>query len=230
MHFPFDGWMFIRRRPRLGLSGAVMVACTISAWASAAEIAVAGANQPAVAPLEQCLGDLAALELDSIRSKADIARRSADGPPPSRIALNDSFATDSERAGIARWISIWNHCRRRLAYPSIPAPPGNAVEAAALQQSFALSRIFQSCVARLIRALYFQELTYGEFARKRYEFTRAAEELSSAIDESRLDADESRLGSTLQQLLHLRISWNIYLRQVSVRQPGTVHIHGAIFT
>jgi hypothetical protein len=144
--------------------------------------------------------------------------------------LNDTFATGSERAGIAKWIRIWNHCRRRLEYPGIAAPPGNAIEAAALQQSFALSRIFQSCVARLIRALYYQELTYGEFARKRYEFTRAAEVLGSAIDESRLDADQTGLGSTLQRLLYLRFSWNIYLRQVSVRQPGTVHIHGAIFT
>jgi hypothetical protein len=211
MYFPFDRWVFIRRRSCRGLSRALIVGCTISACASAAEIA-------------------AARELDSIRSKADIARRSADGPPPFRIALNDTFATGSERAGIAKWIRIWNHCRRRLEYPSEVAPPVNAIEAAALQQSFALSRIFQSSVARLIRALYYQELTYGEFARKRYEFTRAAEELSSAIGESRLDSDQARLGSTLQQLLYLRISWNVYLRQVSVRQPGTVHIHGAIFT
>jgi hypothetical protein len=202
----------------------------MSACAAAAETAAAGSNQETLAPIERCMGDLAARELDSIRSKADIARRSADGPPPFRIVLNDAFATDSERAGIAKWIGIWNHCRRRLEYPSMAASPGNAIEAAALRQSFALSRIFQSCVARLIRALYYQELTYGEFARKRYEFTRAAEELSSAIDASRLDADQVRLGSTLQRLLHLRFSWNVYLRQVSVRQPGTVHIHGAIFT
>ena len=227
MCFPFGRWVFIRKRSCLR---AVIIGCTISACASAAEIAVARVNQESFAPIERCTGDLAARELDSIRSKADIARRSADGPPPYRIALNDSFATDSERAGIAKWISLWNHCRRRLAYPSMAAPPGNYIEAAALQQSSALSRIFQSCVARLIRALYYQELTYGEFTRKRYEFIRAAEELSSAIDASRLHADQARLGSTLQQLLYLRASWNVYLRQVSVRQPGTVHIHGAIFT
>lgn len=179
-----------------------------------------------LAPTEQCIGDFAARELDTIRSKADIARKAADGPPPFRIALNDTFATDSERADIAKWIRIRNLCRRHLAMP--PPSGRNANEAASLQ--FALSRISQSSVGQLIRALYYQELTYGEFARKRYEITRDAAELSSAISEAGLAADETRLGQTVRQLIYLRISWNTYLRRVNARQPGTVHIRGAIFT
>jgi hypothetical protein len=181
-----------------------------------------------LAPLEQCIGGSIVRELDSIRLKADIARRAADGPPPFRIAMNDTFATDSERADIAKWIRIRSDCRRNLA---VPPPSGrNAIEAASLQQAFALSRILQSSVGRLIRALYFQELTYGEFARKRYEITRDAAELSSAINEAGLAADGTRLGQTVRQLRHLKISWNIYLRRVNARQPGTAHVHGAIFT
>jgi hypothetical protein len=172
---------------------------------------------------------LAAGELDSIRSKADLSRIPADGPPPFRIAFNDTFATDSERADIAKWIRIRNVCRRRVAM-SRGMPPGSAIEAASLQQLSALSRIVQSSVGRLIRALYCQELTYGEFARKRYEFARDAAALSSAIDDAGLAADQTKLRQTLRQLWYLRISWNTYLWRLDARPPGTVHIHGAINT
>jgi hypothetical protein len=85
--------------------------------------------------------------------------------------LNDTFAANSERAVIAKWFTIWNHCRRQFGFflRNVP-PPANAIEMASLQQVFALSRTLQSSVGQLIRALYYQELTYGEFARKRYEF------------------------------------------------------------
>jgi len=216
---------------------AFIAACVVNACASAAEFPNASANRdsPALSSsvqesIEQCEGDLAVPDLDSIRSKADISRIAAEGPPPFRIALNDTFATKSERAVIAKWIAIWNHCRRRLEFPRIVPPPDNTIEAASLQQAFALSRIFQSSVGQLIHALYYQELTYGEFARKRYEFTRDAVALSSAIDEAGQDPDQTRLGQSLRQLLYLKLSWNTYLRRVSARQPGTVHIQGAIYT
>jgi hypothetical protein len=221
---------------RLGFAKALVAACLVNACASAAEFPNASANRDgpplslsAQESIEQCEGDLAVPDLDSIRSKADISRIAAEGPPPFRVALNDTFATKSERAVIAKWIAIWNHCRRR-EFPRIVPPPDHTIEAASLQQAFALSRIFQSSVSQLIRALYFQELTYGEFARKRYEFTRDAVALSSAINEAGHDPDQARLGQTLQQLLYLRLSWNTYLRRVNARQPGTVHIHGAIYT
>ncbi len=107
---------------------------------------------------------------------------------------------------------------------------GNAIEAASLQQMFALSSIFQANVNQLIRALYCQELTYGEFARKRYEFARDAAALSSAMREAEQGADETQLRHNLQNLLYLRFSWNAYLRHVNARQPGTVHLRGGIST
>jgi hypothetical protein len=179
--------------------------------------------------IEPCKEDLAAPELDSIRSKADLSRRAADGPPPFRVALNDTFATDSERVVIAQWIKIQNHCRRQFALSHAVPRPVNAIEAASLREAVALSRILQSSVGRLTQALYYQQLTYGEFAHKRFEFHRDAVALSSAIDEAGRYSDPTRLGQTLQQLLYLRRSWNAYLWRLNYRQPRTVHIQGALF-
>jgi hypothetical protein len=217
MRSPFDGWMFIRF---------LIAAGTLSAGAAAAEMTNAGVTLHGA--IEQCVDDLAARDLDSIRSKADLSRMAVDDPPPSRIALNDTFATDAERIEIARWLRIRNSCRQRFAPArSVPRPAG-AIEAASVQQEFFLSKIYQSSISQLIRALYYQELTYGEFARIRYEFTRKAAALRSDMSEAGQHADQTRLQQTLRQLLYLRFSWNIYLRRINARQPGTVHIRGVM--
>lgn len=93
-----------------------------------------------------------------------------------------------------------------------------------------LSRGFHASVGHLIRALFYQALTYGEFASKRYEFIRDSVALSSVINEAELDLNQIRLAQTLQQPLYMRLSWNAYLRRVNARQPGKVHIRGAIYT
>jgi hypothetical protein len=215
----------------------LIAAATLSAGASAADSPDSPVNQAIRTwsvtmrgPLEQCVDDLAARDLESIRAKADLFRMAADGPPPFRIALNDNFATDSERVEIAKWLRIRDFCRKRFAIPRTLPAGENAIEAASLQQMFALSKIFQSSVNQLIRALYYQELTYGEFARKRYEFARDAAALSSAMREAEQGADQAQLRHNLQDLWYLRFSWNAYLRRVNARQPGTVHLRGAIST
>jgi hypothetical protein len=217
MRSPFNGWMFIRF---------LIAAGTLSAGAGAAELSNAGVAIHGA--IEQCADGLASRDLDSIRSKADFSRIADDGPPPFRIALNDTFATDAERVEIARWLKILNTCRRRFAPARTVPEPVDAIEAASVQQKFFLSKIYQSSVSQLIRALYYQELTYGEFARSRYEFTREAAALRSDMDAAAQDADQTRLRQTLRQLLYLRFSWNIYLRRVNTRQPGTVHIRGVL--
>jgi hypothetical protein len=215
----------------------LIAAGTLSAGASAADSPASPVNQAIRiwsvtmrGPLEQCVDDLGARDLESIRAKADLSGMAADGPPPFRIAFNDTFATGSERLEIARWLRIRDLCRKRFAAPRTISAAGNAIEAASLQQMFALSRIFQSSVNQLIRALYYQELTYGEFARKRYEFARDAATLSSAMREAGQGADQAQLRHNVQNLLYLRFSWNTYLRRVNARQPGTVHLRGAIST
>jgi hypothetical protein len=217
MRSPFSGWMFIRF---------MIAAGTLSAGAAAAELANAGVTLRGA--IELCVDDMAARDLDSIRSKADLSRRATDGPPPFRIALNDTFATDAERIEIARWLRIRNACRRRFAAASAAPEQANPSEAAAMRQEFFLSKIYQSSISQLIRALYSQELTYGEFVRSRYEFTRKAADLKSDIDAAGRDADQTRLQQTLRQLLYLRFGWNIYLRRVNARQPGTIHIRGVM--
>lgn len=169
-------------------------------------------------------------DLDPIRAKADLFRTAADGPPPSRVALNDSFATDTEQAAIAKWMRLRNRCGALIAAPRTVPPSLNAPEAASFQQGLALARMFQASVGRLIRGLYFQELTYGEFARKRFEFTREAVALMAELQEAGRAADDARLGQTVRQLLYLRLSWNTYLQRLDARQPRAVHIRGAIYT
>jgi hypothetical protein len=215
----------------------LIAAATLSAGASVADSPDSPVNQAIRTwsatmrgPLEQCVDDLAARDLESIRAKADLFRMAADGPPPFRIALNDTFATDSERVEIAKWLRIRDFCRKRFAIPRTLPAGGNAIEAASLQQMFALAKIFQSNINQLIRALYYQELTYGEFARKRYEFARDAAALSSAMREAGQGEDQAQLRHNLQDLWYLRFSWNAYLRRVNARQPGTVHLRGAIST
>jgi hypothetical protein len=217
MRSPFNGWMFIRF---------LIAAGTFSAGTAAAESTNTGLDLHGA--IEQCVDDSATRDLDSIRSKADLSRMAADGPPPFRIALNDTFATDAERVEIARWLRIRNSCGRHSAIARTVPEPASAISAASAQQEFFLSKFYQSSVSQLIRALYYQELTYGEFARTRYEFTREAAALRSDIDEAGRDADQTRLQQTLQQLLYLRFSWNIHLRRVDARRPGTVHIRGVM--
>jgi hypothetical protein len=225
MRSPFDRWMFI---PFLIAAG------TLCAGAVAADLTNQSTDRTMNASsaivhgaIEQCV-DEAARDLDSIRSKADLSRMAGDDPPPFRITLNDTFATDAERVEIIRLLRIRNSCRRRFAVAGTVPEPASAIEAASVQQELVLSRVYQSSVSQLISALYHQELTYGEFARSRYEFTREAAVLRLDIAEARQDADQTRLRHTLRQLLYLRFSWNIYLRRVNARQPGTVHIRGAM--
>ena len=226
----------LRERSIAGLAEFLLAACMVNACASAAELPTpTNQDTPALSLtiqllIEPCTEDFAAPELDSIRSKADLSRRATDGPPPFRVALNDTFATDSERVVIARWIKIQNHCRRRFALSHAVPRSVNATEAASLREAVALSRILQSSVGRLTQALYYQQLTYGEFAHKRFEFHRDAVALSSAIDEAGRYSDPTRLGQTLQQLLYLRRAWSTYLWRLNYRQPRTVHIQGALFT
>ena len=152
MRSPFKRWMFICF---------FIAAATLSAGASAAQSPDSPGNQATRAwsvairgPLEQCVDDLTARDLESIRAKADLSRMAADGPPPFRIALNDTFATDSERVEIARWLRIRDLCRKRFAIPRTLPAAGSAIEAASLQQMIALAKIFQASVSQLIRALY----------------------------------------------------------------------------
>ena len=85
-------------------------------------------------------------------------------------------------------------------------------------------------VGELIVALYQQKLTYGEFARKRYEISRDAAEAERQYRESRQTSDQQRQ-LQLQQLAQQQYSnqlaaWATYMQGVNARQPLTIHVDG----
>lgn len=220
---------------RFPFAKALIPACLVVECASAVDFPNAlvspetGPSGATQVTIEQCVAQSVG-GLEAIQEKADVSRTANGGPPPVMAALNDTFATDSDRASIARWLGIRNRCRRHFYLARIGSVPTSAVGGASLQQGTALSRMFESGIDHLIRALYYRELTYGEFVRKKYELTRDAADLGSAIGEAAHDADQAGFGRTLRQLIFLKISWNSYLRRLHARQPGTVHNRGAIYT
>ena len=211
-----------QRRVVFKFSALWIAACL---WLAAAAAATAADldTQTAIAPCQ----DVAAADFDSIRTKADLSRTAADSPPPFRIVLNDTFATASERGAIARWIKLENRCRRGLEMPRAV----NIMQAPTSRRTNALSRLARYTVIRLAQALYFQELTYGEFARQKYQFACDLMSLDAALDEAAgRGVDAARLQQTVQQLVYLRRKWSLYLRSVETRVPGTVHIRGSTYT
>jgi hypothetical protein len=177
------------------------------------------------ASIEQCKSDLSVPDLDSIRQKADPSRIAGDGPPPYSIASNDTFATETDRQVIAKWITIRNLCLKRFDALLVVPQSATATEAAALRQAFALTLASESSLGDLIQALLDQKLTYGEFARKRFEFTRDAAALNAKINEaglaqqgdSGLVASEHRLSTTIA-------GWRTYVSAVKARRPRSVHV------
>jgi hypothetical protein len=206
----------------------MIAACMVNACAFAARAAPSLNVQSLLQP---CIAELAAPELDAIRSKADVARKGDDAPPPFRIVLNDAFASDTDRPAIARWLRLQNWCGRHMTAPDVmPLTPDASLEPLALQQAGALARALQASIRRLTRALYFQQLTYGEFTRKKYDFTRDATALVSALAEAGRDPDQTKLEAALRNCAYVRMSWNVYLWRLNVRQARQVHLKGTTFT
>ncbi len=83
-------------------------------------------------------------------------------------------------------------------------------------------------VGDLIVSLYQQKLTYGEFARKRYEITRAAADAQRQFRQSVQIADQAqRLQAQQlaeQQFQSSLAAWSAYMQSVNARQPQTVRM------
>lgn len=81
-------------------------------------------------------------------------------------------------------------------------------------------------------ALYQQKLTYGEFAKERYEITRDAADAERQYRQSIQVADQQQrmqVQQLAQQQFANRVAtWSAYLQAVNARQPQTVHIDGTI--
>ncbi len=175
----------------------------------------------------ECKAELAVPALDPIRDKVELWREPPDSPPPFSIMANDTFPTDAERAAISQWATIRDGCLKRAnALMIVPHATGN--DSIYLQQRFAAIHDLQANTGYLILALYQQKLTYGEFARKRYEITRDALAALNMMRQAYLDHEQQRQMMAQQQLASTFAAWSEYMQAVNARQPQTVYINGTI--
>lgn len=175
----------------------------------------------------ECKSELAVPALDPIRDKVELWREPPDSPPPFSIMANDTFPTDAEREAISQWATIRDGCLKR-ANASMVVPHATGNDASYLQQQFSVVRDVQANVGYLILALYQQKLTYGEFARKRYEITRDALAALNVMRQAYLDHEQQRQLMAQQQLVSTFAAWSEYMQAVNARQPQTVYLNGTI--
>jgi hypothetical protein len=180
----------------------------------------------------ECKEQLQVSDLDPIRSKVELYRDSWESAVPFAIATNDAFPTQEERGVIAKWATLREECvKRGTAAFSMP-PSATALQVTQIQQDRSFGQAVSARVGDLIVSLYQQKLTYGEFAKKRYEITRDAAEAERQYRQSTQLADQQQRMQA-QQLAEQRFqsslaAWSIYMQGVNARQPQTVHLDGTI--
>jgi hypothetical protein len=180
----------------------------------------------------ECKEQLQTPELDPIRTKVELYRDSWESPVPFSIATIDAFPTQEERTAIAKWATLREECiKRGNAAFSMP-PAATPLQVTEIQQDRSFGQSGSAKVGDLIVALYQQKLTYGEFARKRYEITRDASEAERQYRQSLQVADQQQRMQAQQlaqqQFANSLAAWSTYMQAVNARQPQTVHIDGTI--
>jgi hypothetical protein len=181
---------------------------------------------------EQCKLDMQTHDLDPIRHKVELIRPSFDSAPPFEVAANDEFPTEAEKAVIAKWGTLRDECvRRGDAISNIP-PGANAMTVAFKQKQRSFYTEAEAGVGELVVALYHAKLTYGEFAKKRYEVSRYAVDAEQQYREAMVIADQQRQQqaqlAAQQQFQNNLALWSTYMQSVNARQPQTVHIDGSV--
>jgi hypothetical protein len=173
-----------------------------------------------------CHHEMESDDFAPLRSKMEIYRPVADAPPPFVIASNETFPTPSDRVLIAKWAQVRDTCIERQA--SIEPTSGTALQNTVVQQDRAFALEVGAKVGELVLALYDGKLTYGEFARKRYEIGRDGVAAQRQFRAAVLIADHDRRVQeqqlAQQQLQNNLIAWSAYMQTVNARQPQTVHV------
>jgi len=195
---------------------------------------VAGPNVAALlqsASLE-CKDQLQSRDLDPIRGKIELYRDSFETPVPFAIATNDAFPTAAERPVIAIWATLRDECIKRSNAAFSVSPSATALQVTQIQQDRSFGQAAGVRVGDLVVSLYQQKLTYGEFAKKRYEITHDAAEAERLYRQSTQVADQQQRAQA-QQLAQERfqsnlVAWSTYMQAVNARQPQTVHIDGSL--
>lgn len=180
----------------------------------------------------ECKEQLQTSDLDPIRSKVELYRDSWESAVPFAIATNDAFPTQEERGAIAKWATLREECVKRAnAAFSMPLS-ATPLQVTQIQEDRSFGQAVSARFGDLIVSLYQQKLTYGEFAKKRYEISRDAAEAERQYRQSMQLADQQQRMQA-QQLAEQRFqsnlaAWSIYMQSVNARQPQTVHLDGTI--
>jgi hypothetical protein len=189
------------------------------------------AHSPQSITLE-CKEQLQTSELDSIRFKVELSRDSLDSAVPFAIAANDTFPSQEERVAISKWATLREECVARQNAAFSVSPSATPLQVTQIQQDRAFFQSATAGVGDLVVALYQQKLTYGEFARKRYEITRDAAEAERQYRESRQVSDQQQQVQmqqlAQQQYANRLAAWSTYMQAVNARQPQVVHLDGTI--
>jgi hypothetical protein len=180
----------------------------------------------------ECREQLQTADLNPIRAKVELFRDSYDSPVPFAIATIDAFPTQEERVAIAKWATLREDCVKRgnaaFSMPSSATP----LQVTEIQQDRSFVQAASAKIGDLIVALYQQKLTYGEFAKERYEITRDAAEAERQYRQSMQMADQQQRMQAQQlaqqQFANRVAAWSTYMQAINARQPQTVHIDGTI--
>jgi hypothetical protein len=194
-----------------------------------AEIASRQANTNA-----QCTALYQAPELDPIRTKVELHRANAEAAVPFEIAVNDVFPTDGEKVAIAKWASLREQCLKLIESSQVQPDGLNPLQRTFAAKDAAFGKEASAKVGDLIVSLYQQKLTYGEFAKKRYEIGSSALAAERQFREAALLADRDRQIQA-QQLAQQKFqndmaAWSAYVQSVAARQPQTIYINGTVRT
>lgn len=213
---------------------AVFSGCTVQTWIANREARQewAEVQEKNKALADQCKSSFETPELDAIRHKVELHREWNGGPPPFEILSNDAFPTAAELPVIAKWAALRDECYKRWQASASYPPSANPLQVAFVQKLKTFGDATGAAVSELTVSLHKQKLTYGEFARKRYDITKAIAEAERQYRETTLLADYQRQieAQTLaqQQLQNTLLAWSSYMRAVNARQPQTVGLQGSL--
>lgn len=181
---------------------------------------------------DQCASDFQSQDLDLIRRKVQFMRK-VDEPTPFEFATNDSFPSPDELPVIAKWAMLRDKCVSRSSAINFVPPGANPLADNYLRQDASFQKQAESGVGDLIVSLYQSKLTYGEFAKKRFEIGKAASDAQRQYRESRLINDERRQRQAQQiadvQYQRNMMIWSNYMQSLNARQPRMVNCTSSTF-
>ncbi|WP_060415415.1 hypothetical protein [Burkholderia ubonensis] len=176
---------------------------------------------------KECETDFAMSELNPIRHKIEFMRRQ-DEAPPFEFASLDQFPTAAERSLVGKWATLRDACLKRAHGINVIPPNASPIDVTYIEQQQAYTTEAEGRVSELIVALYQQRVTYGEFARRRYEIGKAASDAQRLYREARLIQDQDRQLQAQQianqQFTNNLNAWANYMHAVNARQPLSVHL------